>query len=97
MSSLRYALRKDANQGEIVAALERIGCTVMVLHEPCDLLVGYRGRTCCLEVKDGAKPPSKRKLTDNQVRFTADWRGHYAVVQSVDEAIAAVQRHTLTR
>lgn len=94
MGSLRYALRKDDNQGDIVKALEQIGCSVVVMHAPCDLLVGWRGRTLCLEVKDGAKRPSARKLTPDQVIFRAEWRGHYAVVSSVDEAIAAVQAGT---
>lgn len=90
-----YAKRKDDNQSEIVDALRAIGCTVMVMHVPCDLLVGYRGRNVLLEVKDGAKPPSARKLTTDQVIFQADWRGQYDVVKSIDEAIAAVQRATL--
>lgn len=97
MSSLRYALRKDANQGELVAALERIGCSVYVMHAPSDLLVGFRGRNVLLEVKDGDKPPSAQKLTPAQVLFRANWRGQHDVVKTVDEAIAAVQRHTLTR
>lgn len=97
MSANRYALRKDANQGDIVDTLRRIGCSVVVLHAPSDLLVGYRGRNVLLEVKDGNKPPSARKLTTDQVIFRAEWRGQYDVVQNEDEAIAAVQRHTLSR
>lgn len=90
-----HAKRKDDNQSDIVDALRAIGCTVMVMHVPCDLLVGYRGRNVLLEVKDGAKPPSARKLTTDQVIFQAEWRGQYDVVKSIDEAIAAVQRATL--
>lgn len=86
--------RKDANQSEIVAALQAIGCTVKVMHVPCDLLVGYRGRNALLEIKDGAKPPSARKLTPDQVIFQAEWRGQYAVVENVDQAIAAMQNAT---
>lgn len=93
----RHALRKDANQGDIVDGLRAIGCTVKVLHAPADLLVGYRGRNVLLEVKDSGKPPSARKLTSDQVIFQADWRGQYDVVKTLDEAIAAVQRHTLNR
>jgi len=87
---VRATGRKDANQGDIVKALEAIGCTVKVMHVPCDLLVGYRGRNILLEVKDGNKPPSARKQTEDQVIFQAEWRGQYAVVKTVDEAIAAV-------
>lgn len=56
-----------------------------------DLLVGYRGRTTLLEVKDGEKPPSGRKLTEAEAYFLASWRGGPAVVvESEHEAIAAV-------
>lgn len=94
MSLNRYAVRRDANEGEIVAALERIGCTV-ARADIVDLIVGYRGRSILLELKDGSKPPSARKLTPNQLKLVANWRGQYDVVTSVDEAIAIVQRHTL--
>lgn len=89
---MAYAQRKDDNQSEIVAALRRIGCSVKVTHVPSDLLIGYRGRNILLEIKDGSKPPSARKLTPDQVIFQAEWRGQYDVVKTVDEAIAAVIR-----
>lgn len=97
MSANRYALSKDANQPEIVDGLRAIGCTVVVLHAPSDLLVGYRGRNVLLEVKDGAKPASAKKLTADQLIFRAEWRGQYDVVETLDAAIAVVQRNTLTR
>lgn len=93
----RHAQRKDDNQGDLVEALRAIGCSVVVMHVPSDLLVGYRGRNVLLEVKDGAKVPSARKLTPAQVIFRAEWRGQYDVVSDVDQAIAAIQRHTLGR
>lgn len=86
----RYAQRKDENQAEIVAALERIGADVFVLHEPADLLVGMAGRTLLVEIKNPKKPPSKRRLTPAQVKFHAQWRGHKAVVHTPEQAIAAV-------
>lgn len=85
--------RRDANEPGIVSALEDIGCTVKRLHD-CDLLVGYRGRNLLLEVKDGSKPASARKLTPDQVIFRAEWRGQYDVVTSVEDAIATVTRLT---
>lgn len=95
------ARRVDDNQGELVAALRAIGCSVCDLSGVgCgvnDLLVGFRGRNVLIEVKDGAKPPSARKLTPAQVIFRAEWRGQYAVATTVDEAIAIVQQHTLHR
>ena len=74
-------------------ALRDIGCSVDIRHAN-DLDVGFRGRNMRLEVKDGSKPPSARKLTETQVKIRDNWRGHWAVVTSVDEAIAEVLRHT---
>ena len=75
-------------------ALRAIGCTVYSLAEVGngvpDLLVGYHGVNLLLEVKDGAKPPSARKLTPDQQQFHATWRGQKVVVTSVNEALAAV-------
>lgn len=91
---MRRAAKVDANQAEIVAALRAVGATVQPLHavgQGCpDLLVGYRGQNYLLEVKDGSKPPSARKLTPDQVSWHDTWRGRAAVVASVDEAFAAV-------
>lgn len=93
---MRRASRVDANHAEIVAALRKIGASVAdtsgVGGGYPDLTVGYRGRNHLLEVKDGSKSPSKRKLTPDQVDFVAGWRGHWMQVRSVDEAIEAVSR-----
>jgi queuine/archaeosine tRNA-ribosyltransferase len=42
------------------------------------------------EVKDGAKPPSDRRLTDDQKNWIAKWPGPVYVVTSEEEAIMAV-------
>ena len=80
---MRRATRLDANQAKIVAALRTIGASV---HDTSavgrgfpDLVVGFRGRTLLIECKDGAKRPSARKLTPEQVEFKVGWRGHWAV------------------
>jgi hypothetical protein len=38
-----------------------------------------------LEVKDGEKPPSQRKLTADEVRFHNSWMGQIAIVNSIDD------------
>ncbi len=83
----RRAARVDANQAEIVSALEAIGATVYVIGLPLDLLVGYRGKNFLLEVKDGKKPPSQRLKTTLQDKFFSTWRGQAYLVESVNEAI----------
>ena len=94
----KHARRVDANQSEVVSALRQIGCTVFVASGVGggfpDLVVGYRNRTMLIELKDGDKPKSARKLTIDQMFFSAMWRGHYVVVNDVDEAIEAVTEAT---
>lgn len=91
---MRTAAKVDANQREIVSALRSVGATVQPLHavgQGCpDLLVGFRGLSYAIEVKDGAKPPSARKLTPAQEEWHGGWKGHVAVVSSVAEALAAI-------
>lgn len=64
---VRKKLRIDANTKEVREAVERVGgCWIDCTGDPTigfDALVGFRGRLYPVEVKDGAKPPSERKLT----------------------------------
>lgn len=84
-----YARKIDANQPEIVAALRAIGVSVWVIGEPVDLLIGYRGRSGVLEIKDGSRPPSEQKLTPQQVEFFNLDRGFHRVVSTVEAALYA--------
>ncbi len=91
----RYARRVDDNHAAIVAALRAVGCAVQSLAavgKGCpDLVVGRRGQTFLLEVKDGAKPPSARKLTPDEEEWHRAWCGvPVATVNSVREALAVV-------
>jgi len=88
----RHGKRVDANQSDIVKDLEAIGCDVLEIGWPLDLLVGYRGRNWLLEIKDPAKVPSERKLTPEQVSFFSLWRGQMAKIETTDEAIAVLTR-----
>lgn len=91
---MRRAAKIDANQPEIVKALRKVGASVAPAHTMGqgfpDLVVGFRDATYLLEVKDGSKPPSARKLTPDQVEWHDAWRGHCCVVSSVEEALAAI-------
>ena len=91
---MRRAARVDDNQGQIVEALRRVGCSVWSLAGVGkgfpDLAVGFRGRNLFLEVKDGSTPPCKRQLTPDEEAFHASWRGHVAVVESVEDALKIV-------
>lgn len=86
--------RVDANQPEIVEALRRAGCEVLHLHmvgHGCpDILVGRHGVNYLLEIKDGAKPPSKRVLTEDEVKWHGKWGGQVSVIASIEEAYRVV-------
>ena len=91
----RPITKLDANHTEIISALKGVyGVTVAdtagVGHGFPDIVVGYRGKNFLIEIKDGAKPPSDRKLTPSQSIFHGRWRGQVAVVTNVDEALTLV-------
>jgi hypothetical protein len=88
---MRRAARRDDNETEIVKALRDAGAYVAYIDTPCDLIVGYKQRTVLLEVKDGNKPPSARKLTENEQKFHDNWTGGpLFIVTCVDEALATL-------
>lgn len=84
----------DANQPEIVKALRQVGASVQPLHivgQGCpDLLVGYRFRNYLIEVKDGSKPPSHRRLTPDQEDWYSRWRGQKAIATDIDSALRVI-------
>jgi len=88
---MRKAAKTDRNQIEIVDALRQIGASVQSLAatgKGCpDLLVGYRGINYLMEIKDGDKVPSARKLTIDQEHWHSVWRGSVHIVKSLNEAL----------
>lgn len=72
MSLHRTAARRDASEPEVVDAFLDGGATV-IKHsgkDECDLVVGYRGRNHCVEVKTGNRQPS-----EDQAKWAREWRG----------------------
>ncbi len=88
---MRRAAKVDANQGEVVTALRAIGVAV---HVTSDMGSGFPDLVChkvghgvrLIEVKDGDKPPSKRRLTKDQCEFARDFP--VDVVETVGDALA---------
>lgn len=89
----RYAHKVDDNHWQILSALTGIGVGVIdTSGYPgfVDLITVKAGVVRLLEIKDGDKSPSRRKLTISQVRLHETFRVHGAtihVVTSVDEAL----------
>ena len=92
---MNYSKRTDRNQSEIAAALRDAGYSVEPLSAVGagipDLLVGGvdrnsgEVRTWLMEIKT-----DRGKLTPRQQEWRAAWRGQYAVVKTVGEALAIV-------
>lgn len=87
--------RTDANHAKILRVMRDIGAYVVDCSQVGDgfpdALVAYRGKWFLVEIKDGAKPPSRRKLTPDQNVFHAEaaHRGcHVHVVKNESEALA---------
>lgn len=93
---MRRSAKVDSNQPEIVKALRNIGAFVLVtsqLKNAFDVLVGYHGKLYIIEIKDGNKPPSQRKLTEGELKCKQGFESvsvPYHVVNSVDEAIELI-------
>lgn len=93
MSLNRYAVRRDANENELVAAARQIGAQ-MERTGPLDWWVGWRGRWFPVEIKT-----AKGKYTAEQVLFLArckehgtpvhTWRSMIDVLNSLNATLTA--------
>lgn len=84
---IRRAARIDANQTAVVSALRAAGAYVYIIGLPVDLLVGYKGHSFLVEVKNG---PRKR-LTALQEDFFQSWTGGtLARIDSPDAALRMI-------
>ena len=85
------AKRTDANQTKIVTDLRRIGFSVAITSSlgkgfP-DLVVGKNGINYLFEIKDADKPPSGKRLTEDEQKFFDGWRGQVNKVETIDEIL----------
>lgn len=74
---MRRAAKVDANHADVSAMFRKLGCQVTDTSRlgkgfP-DLMVLCRRRVRLVEVKDGRRPPSERKLTPDQMAFHLVW------------------------
>ena len=92
---MRKFARKDGNHKEIIQAFRDLGATVFDTASlgsgfP-DCVVGMRGNNVLVEIKDGSLPPSKRKLTPDELKFHATWQGKVVIINNIDEAIELIK------
>ena len=93
---MRRAAKIDSNQIQIVSALRAAGASVQSLAAVGkgvpDLLVGYKGKTLLMEIKDGRKPPSAQRLTEDQLTWHGAWKGGLlAVVDGPEAALRMIK------
>ncbi len=81
MSILRRNPRVDSNQPVIVRELRDRGALVVVLGQPVDLLVGYGGEWCLVEVKAGPRS----KIRPSQQKFLDQCREHQVPCFLIDD------------
>lgn len=88
--TFRRAARTDANHKDIVKCFRSLGWSVLdvsQLKKCCDLFVSKIKVTVAVEVKDGSKPPSQRKLSDGEIDFMEAWQGEHRIILSEDDVI----------
>lgn len=90
---MRQAARKDANHDEIAAIFSGYGFDVIDTSgfsgKMLDLLVTLsNGFFQYIEIKDGRKPKSARKLTTDEEKFISRRPDRCTVIESVEQARA---------
>jgi Holliday junction resolvase len=92
---MRIRARKDDNHTDIVGTFRAIGFSVLdtanLGNGAPDLFVSKNNQTWAIEIKDGKKSPSQRKLTPDEVKFKDTWQGLYAIIESVDDVLKLVR------
>lgn len=87
---MTYARRVDANQADIIKAMEKVGAVVTPLYRVgqgvADLLVSFRQKWFLMECK-----VEKGELTEDQVEWIGKQRAPVYVVTSPLQAIGFLQ------
>lgn len=84
--------RTDANQKHIVEMVRKLpGASITSTHIigkgfP-DLVIGYKGVNYLIELKDGSKPKSQKKLTPDEVEFHMKWNGQIAICENFEDIL----------
>lgn len=93
---MRVRARADSNHKEIVKAFRDMGASVLDTKQlgngAPDIIVAMNNQTVSVEIKDGKKVPSARKLTPDEIDFHDKWQGWIEIVYSTDDVINLVNR-----
>lgn len=87
--------RTDANHKHIIDQLRKIpNLSVFSTHTigkgfP-DIVVGFNNKNYLIEIKDGDKFKSQKKLTAAEVKFHFDWYGQVSICESVTDILKVI-------
>lgn len=90
--------RVDANQKKIVEALRNAGASVKLVHTVknfCDAIVAYNSSIYIVEIKDGTKSASTKKLTPGEQGYKDEIESRgcaYHVVENVRQALEMIDQ-----
>ncbi len=81
---------RDANHAPVMAKFREL-CPVVEDHSQGDhgydaIIRTSRGVVYVVEIKDGKRPPSQRRLTDNEKAAMSRWGWQFALVESERDA-----------
>lgn len=89
---MRKIAKTDHNHISLVKDLLKLGGTGFSMHQlghgiP-DYCYGFRGKNYLIEIKNPNNPPSKQKLTMDQLIFHKTWAGEILVVKTIDDFLS---------
>lgn len=83
--------RTDSNHSQIIKDLRKLHSvtvkSVASIKKFCDIIVGYKDRNYLIEIKDGEKPPSQRKLTPDEKEFHDEWTGQINIALNINDIL----------
>jgi hypothetical protein len=59
-----------------------------------DIVIGYHGVNYLVEIKNGAKTKSQKKLTDDEIKFHQSWFGQIIVCECVEDVLRLLKINT---
>lgn len=97
MKKVKLKAKTDGNHSKLLKQIRCIpGVSVFSTHRVgqgfVDAVIGYRKKNFLLEIKDPAQPPSKRKLTPDEVKFHESWNGQVSVVETIDDVLKIIKK-----
>lgn len=91
---MRLRAKKDDNHNQIANAFRRLGWSWKDTHQLGDGfpdgvagIGGHYGINILVEIKDGAKTKSRRKLTTDEIEFHTIWTGPLRIIESIEDVV----------